>query len=153
MFVDIGFHFNWKFGSHIGLLHKSTLINDTLFENAEPGDKIKIPFQGYNGNGQIMLGDDVARTKWFTGEMDSFIGTVQKVLVKKKLNGSREFYVQSKYKARIPVTRTYYPNNRVYVRQFLARLEEGQIIDCEVIKISKRKDLFVLKLLIDPKTT
>ena len=64
VFVDLGFHFNWKFGSLLGLVHKSTLINESDYDNWKVGEEIITLFQGHNENGQPILGDNRERGKW-----------------------------------------------------------------------------------------
>ncbi len=150
IFVDLGVHFNWKYGSLLGLVHRSTLKNVSDYNRGNEGNEITTRFQGYNEKGDFVLGDDCERGKWLNGDMDKLIGTMQKVSVSIKENKQTEFYVQGRYKARIPLTNKYYPNFKTRARKYVYGLENGQIIDCEVIKMDKRKDCFVLKLQINP---
>jgi len=124
VFVDLGFNFNWKFGSILGLIHKSTLINESDYDNWKVGE-------------------------WSNGEMDKLIGTIQKVSVLINENGKSEFYVLGEHKATIPIKKEFYPNFRTTAKKYIYGLKNGEIIDCEIIKINKRKDGFVLKLLIE----
>lgn len=149
IFVDLGLHFNWKFGSLLGLVHKSTLINQTDYENWNVGEQITTLFQGFNENEQLVLGDNRERGKWLNGEMDKLINTIQKVSVVINENGKSEFYVLGEHKATIPIKKEFYPNFRTTAKKYIYGLKNGEIIDCEIIKINKRKDGFVLKLLIE----
>lgn len=149
VFVDLGFNFNWKFGSILGLIHKSTLINESDYDNWKVGEDIETLFQGYNENNQPILGDNRERGKWSNGEMDKLIGTIQKVSVLINENGKSEFYVLGEHKATIPIKKEFYPNFRTTAKKYIYGLKNGEIIDCEIIKINKRKDGFVLKLLIE----
>lgn len=152
IFVDLGLHFNWKYGSLLGLVHKSTLLDQTDYENWNVGEQITTLYQGLNENGQIVLGDNRERGKWLNGEMDKLIGTIQKVSVVINENGKSEFYVLGEHKAGIPILKEYYPNFRTTAKKYVYGLKNGEIIDCEVVKINKRKDSFVLKLLIEKPT-
>tara|TARA_R110002033_G_C3824293_1_gene233360 strand:+ start:40 stop:900 length:861 start_codon:yes stop_codon:yes gene_type:complete len=150
VFVDLGFHFNWKFGSLLGLIHKSSLINKSDFENWKVGEEIMTLFQGYNENGQLVVGDNRERGKWTNGEMDELIGTIQKVSVVINEDGKSEFYVLGEHKARIPIKKEFYPNFRTTAKKYIYGLKNGEMIDCEIININKKKDSFVLKLIIEP---
>jgi len=149
VFVDLGLHFNWKFGSLLGLVHKSSLINPTDYDNWNVGEQITIPFLGFNENEQLVLGDNRERGKWLTGEMDKLIGTIQKVSVVINENGKSEFYVLGEHKSTISRKKELHPNLRTTVKKYIHGLKNGEIIDCEIIKMNKRKDGFVLKLLIE----
>lgn len=152
IFVDLGLHFNWKYGSLLGLVHKSTLLDQTDYENWNVGEEITTLYQGLNENGQLVLGDNRERGKWLNGEMDKLIGTIQKVSVVINENGKSEFYVLGEHKAGIPILKEYYPNFRKTAKKYVFGLTNGAIIDCEVVKINKRKNSFVLKLLIEKPT-
>jgi len=152
VFVDLGLHFNWKFGTHLGLIHKSTLINESDYDNWEIGEEIITQFQGYNEKSQLILGDNRERGKWTNGQMDKLIGTIQKVSVEINEDGKSEFYVLGEHKARIPIKKEFYPNFRTTIKEYVYGLKNGEIIDCEIISINNKKDSFVLKLIIEPPT-
>ena len=84
--------------------------------------------------------------------MDQLIGTIQKVTILRDENGYRKFYVLEKHKGRIPVSKKFYPNFRKTVKKYIRGLKNGEVIDCEIIKINKRKDCFILKLVNEPPT-
>lgn len=148
-FVDIGLHFDWKFGSLLGLVHKSTLINETDYDNTNVRNEIKVMFQGYNQDGQLVLGDDRERGKWNTGAMNKLVGTVQNVNVVINKDDRHEFYVQGEHKARIPILKEYYPNFKTTAKKYIYGLKNGQTIKCEVMNINKKRNSFVLKLLFE----
>lgn len=152
LFVDLGLHFNWKFGSLLGLVHKSTLLNQSEYENWNVGEEISTLFQGFNEHGQLILGDNREYGKWLNGAMAELIGTIQKVNVVINENGKSEFYVLGAHKGVIPIIKEYYPNSRTTAKEYVYGLKNGEIIDCKVVKINKRKDSFVLKLLIEKST-
>ncbi len=149
IFVDLGIHFNWKFGSLLGLIHKSTLINESDYDNWDVKQEIVTLFQGYNQDGKLILGDNRERGKWTNGEMGKLIGTNQKVSVVIPENGKHEFYVLGKHKATIPIKKEYYPNFITTVKKYICALKNEEIINCEIMRINKKKDSFVLKLIIE----
>lgn len=151
-FVDIGLHFNWKFGSLLGLVHKSNLIDKIEYENATIGNEVKIMFQGYNQENQLILGNNQERGKWNTSAMNKLVGTIQSVSVVINENDHHEFYVQGEHKAKIPILKKYYPNSRTTAKKYIYGLKDGQTIDCEVIRVNKKKNGFVLRLLIESQT-
>ena len=150
IFVDLGLHFNWKFGSLLGLVHKSTLTNKSDYDIWNVGDEIITLFQGFNENEQLVLGDNRERGKWWNGEMNELIGTIQKVSVLINENEQTEFFVLGEHKAIVPIKKEFYPNFRTTAKKYTYGLKNGEIIECEIIKINKRKDCFILKLLIEP---
>jgi hypothetical protein len=151
-FVDLGFHFNWKCGSILGLIHISTFINKSEYENWKVGDEIETLFQGYNENNQPILRNNFERGKWSNGEMKRLIGTIQEVSVIFNENEKTEYYVLGEHKATVPIKKEFYPNFRTTAKKYTYGLKNGEIIECEIIKINRKKDSFVLKLIIEPPT-
>ncbi len=151
IFVDIGIHFKWKFGSILGLIHKSTLVKESDYDHWREGKVIIVRFQGFNKDGHPLLMDNRDRGKWFNGEMDQLIGTKQKVNVVVNKQGQPEFYVLGKHEALIPVTKEFYPDSisRKNIKWFIYNLKDGEILNCEIVRINKRKDSFILKLLLE----
>ncbi|WP_026808550.1 S1 RNA-binding domain-containing protein [Arenibacter latericius] len=150
VFVDIGVHFKWKFGSILGLIHKSTLVKESDYDHWREGKVIVVRFQGFNKDGHPQLRDNRDRGKWCNGETDQLIGTIQNVSVVIGKEGQPEFYVLGKHKAIIPVRREIYPNSISRLKEFVYNLKDGEEINCEVLGINKRKDSFILKLLLEP---
>lgn len=150
VFIDLGLHFNWKLGSILGLIHKTNLANPTDYENWTAGEQITTFFLGLNENEKLVLGDDLERAKWVNGEMDKLIGKTEKVNVVINEYGKSEFYVLGQHKAIIPIRKNYYPNFKSAVKKYLSGLTNGEVIDCEIIKINKKRTRFVLKLIIEP---
>lgn len=149
-FVDLGLHFNWKCGSILGLIHISTFLDKSDYENWKVGDEIETVFQGYNENNQPVLGDNIERGKWRNGEMEKLIGTIQKVTISINENGKPEYFVLGEHKATVPIKKEFYPNFRTTAKKYTYGLKDGEIIECEIIKINRKKDRFVLKLTIEP---
>lgn len=148
VFVDLGLHFHWKFGSHLGLLHKSTLINKSDYDNWKIGEEIITLFQGYNENNKLILRDNHDRGKWTNGEMEKLVGTIQKVSVEINESGKHEFYVLGEHKARVSIKKEFYPNLKASLKKYVNGLKNDEIIDCEIIRINNKRDGFVLKLII-----
>ena len=150
VFVDLGIHFNWKFGSILGLVHKTALIDESILNHWKLGEEMNIQFLGYNEKGQIILGDNRERGKWLVGEMDHLIGTVQNVRVVISEAGKFRFYVAGIHKAILPITEELYPNHSAAAKKYASSLSNGETIECEVVKMNKRKSCLILKLLIEP---
>ncbi len=147
VFIDLGVHFNWRFGSLLGLAHHSSLTNESDYHNWNGGDLVTTLFQGYNENGQFILGDDLERGKWLNGELDEWVGTTQKVTVSIDDTGWVEYYVLGIHQAKISLKKEYYSDAKA-AKKYVNGLKNGAVIDCEIVKINKRKCYFVLKAIL-----
>ncbi len=150
LFIDIGYHFNWKYGSLFGLIHKSSMAKAD-YASACVGTLITTTFCDYNYEGKLILGDNRDRIKWMTKELQQLIGTIQKVKVIKNKDKPVEYYVLSKHKAQLPINQLFYPNFKNSAKKFITNLEHEEVIDCLIVRMNKTKDCFILKLLIEPK--
>lgn len=150
IFLDLGLHFHWKNGSIVGLIHNSNMSNPTDYNQWGGGDEVTTLFQGFNENGKLVLGDSWESGKWLNGEMDELVGTIQKVHVVTSGNGKTVFYVLGKHMGKLPMLHEFYPTSIPTIRQYIYRLQDGDLIDCEVIRINSKKDCFILRLKFDP---
>ena len=145
LFIDIGFHFNWQYGSIVGLAHKSTFINETDFDNSQNGSVIETIFRGYTKQEQVVFGEKEVITDMTTVKLDKYIGTVQKVKVVDI--ETKQFLFMDKYPVHIPFSRSYYSENIDAYREYFYSLKNGQLIECELIKINKKHDNIIAKLI------
>ena len=146
VFVDLGFHFNWKFGSLVGLVHKSTLTYESDFEKWNNGGIITILFLGFNENGQMVLEDEKLAEEWFTDKIENLIGSLQKVEVIINNRGKKKFYVKDKYKAVLPINTRMYPEyDIVKIEKLFNELENNQTISCKIIDINYKTRSLILK--------
>lgn len=56
LFIDIGYHFDWKCGSMAGLLHKTQLAGSESLEDYKLGQEIKTIYHKPNKKRQIVVG-------------------------------------------------------------------------------------------------
>ena len=148
LFVDIGYHFDWEYGSFVGLIHKSN-ISEIEYEQTEVGNKLKTIFQGYTEEGKLILGNKSSQKEWLTGELNNLIGTIQQVKTKISEDGKKEFYIKGKYKTAIPLNKINYPECRTKAKHLIRNLENNDVIQCEITKINKKKKMFISKLLLN----
>ena len=76
MFLELGLHYDWKFGSIPGMLHQSLLTNETDYENATEGHEIMVTFKGNTENVQLLFDEGRERGTWQINKSNNFIGTI-----------------------------------------------------------------------------
>ncbi|MBC8321325.1 MAG: hypothetical protein H8E34_11430 [Bacteroidetes bacterium] len=144
-FIDIGYAFNWKNGSLIGLLHKSHFETIEHFEKIEIGEIIKLLFWGYNEKEQVIFGLKPELKEWFTNEIEQLIGTILPVKTIKAPDNNVTYIVKDRFSASLLINKSIYPENRPKIRKAIRNLKDGEIIHCEIISINKPKRTFQLK--------
>lgn len=150
IFVDIGHHFNWQYGSFVGLIHKSNIDNYEESGQITTGDEIKIVFNGYTEKGKLILSENKYHQKeWLTGKLNELIGTIQEVKTIITEENKKEYYIKDKYKTSIPITKTIYPKYKTKAKSLIQNLTHNSVIKCEIIEINKQKRKFVSKLIFD----
>lgn len=149
LFMDAGYHFNWKHGSFLGLMHKSSFGEIEGFENAQPGQILRTYFHGTTNTGKLVFGSFEFQSEWDTGELDNLIGTVQMVTVKVNKDEKMAFFVNDKYKTTIPITKAHYPKSDIkYLKEFKATLKNEDKFECIIYGISSHNH-FVAKIKLD----
>ena len=141
LIVDLGYHFDWEYGSFNGLIHKSTYTNDDKLLNAESGDIVKTCFHGVKKkgtlkNGGLILGNQNVQKEWLTGELENLIGTIQTATVMLDEKGKRGFFIDGKYRTMIYIDKKIYPNKKS-IKKELNNLRMYSTIECKILRISK----------------
>ncbi|TPV32348.1 hypothetical protein FJ651_12340 [Paucihalobacter ruber] len=141
MFVDLGYHFNWEFGSFVGLIHKTVIKNDVTLIEAVPGDVVTTYFHGLQINkpahrGELILGTKNLQKEWFTEDLQKLVGTEQTAILKEEEDGRRTFYIDGKFKTFIHINKDNLKIKRSNKRA-LKSLNANSTITCKVMRISK----------------
>src|SRR5699024_5562828 len=113
LFVDLGLHFNWRFGSLLGLIHRSALTNETDYDRLNAGENIITKFQGCTKDGKLILGKKQQQGKWEDGTLDKLVDTIQNAtVVKDEDNHKMLFYVAGEHKAKAIVNKAIYSDSK-----------------------------------------
>lgn len=139
LFVDLGYHFDWKYGSFVGLIHKSIFAENKDLLNAKEGDITQIYFHGYKEEGKMMLGNKDYQKGWFDGELDAYINTVQIATIKENENGKKIYYINEKYKTTMKIPTKYLEKNKEFKNKIFNNLPINTKVECKIIAISKKK--------------
>ncbi len=146
-FLELGFHFDWKCGSILTLLHNSLLSNSHDGEAIHEGDVIHPFYVGLNDKGRYIFGMDRQAVLWINGSLDHLVNTIQPVHISIDDLGKKQFMVHGKYHARIPMLKSIYQEGKQEARIKLSQLQHDDVISCEILRINKSKDAFILRLL------
>lgn len=149
IFVDIGFHLDWKFGSFVGLIHKSNFENEEELKSKKAGESINTYFHGYTKDKKVILGNFDLQREWLTGELEDWIGTKRTATVRTDENGKKEFFIDNKYKTTIPITKILYQNEKLKAKKIIEESNSQDTFQCKIFHISK-KNHFVSKLITKP---
>jgi len=117
IFIDIGYHFDWKYGSLVGLLHKSQIGVHEKIENFFAGQEVTTIFQGVNDRGQYVLSNDRETTDWQLGIPQSLVGLAVWAIVERKPgHKATGLLVRGKYKSQLAVNKQYYAKYRKTIK-------------------------------------
>jgi len=144
-FVDMGLHFGWKYGSKIGLLHRAAIRPGNLDKSSlAVGKTISLKYFGETKKGPI-LGDE-ARAAFLKEITDDLPGQLVPVLVSRETDGKPCFRVNGKFTCSLPVNKHNYPGHRkALLKDALANLKDGAILDCEVVTINYKDCKLMVK--------
>ena len=139
--VDIGCHFDWKCGSLQGYLHQSRFSTPESFIDCKPGQEIIVSYLDKNAKGFVFT---------YEGYVDlrmEYTGATVKAKVCRNAAGYCSFMVEDKYKAKIPIIKSIYGEDMVLIKNVAKYWLDGEVIDCKVLSVNPRDELFTLKLL------
>ncbi|MBW6501325.1 MAG: hypothetical protein K0B05_08030 [Bacteroidales bacterium] len=134
IFIEIGYYFDWKHGSLVGLLFKQFFGPDYSFCDCQVGDEIETTFIKKNDSGQLLFSNNQKLSDWYFDKPQKLVGQIVNVRIKKLPNREQpEYLVMDKYQALLNLRNRDYPTKyRKKLRQIIGNLPDGAIINCEV---------------------
>jgi ribosomal protein S17 len=135
LFIDIGYHFDWKCGSVIGLLHKTELTTCEKISDFRLGQEISTVYKELNDNGQPVFSNLREKIDWQLGKPQELVGqTLWAEVIRQPESKTVELLVKGRYKATLGVDKqAYAPKYRKKIKQAKDALVHGERINCEVI--------------------
>lgn len=134
LFVDIGSHFDWKYGSITGLLHISQLGPCESVCDFHMGQAISILYLEPNQNGQPIFSNQKEVLDWTKKRPQALVGQILRAkVVRHPPEMTISFYVNGMYRACL--SNEILTSNLAYrrkLRNAIRLLRHGQIIHCEV---------------------
>jgi ribosomal protein S1 len=139
LFIDIGFHFNWKCGSITGLLHKSQFTANEKIGDYELGQEITTVYQEINKNGQPVFSNDREKIDWQIGKPQELVGqTIWAKVIRQPDSKTVNLLVKGKYKSILTIDKqAYAPKHRKKLKKAKNQLKHGEIVNCEVLGFNK----------------
>jgi len=144
VYIDIGYHFDWRCGSFVGFLHNSQFDSKQLFSDCSVGDEIKIVYQGADSKGRVICTQNKTNElyDWEQKIPQNLVGQIVLVLVVREEDdkGTR-LLVNGKYNGRM-----IYPYGSKQInRKIKNSLKDGETIHCEVIGFKEKERILKLK--------
>lgn len=147
VFVDIGYEFNWEFGSMVGLLHKGQFKSCEEMDDCLPGTLMQVLVQGYNTKGKLALGRRNEFLDWDIGKPQTLIGQESWALVKKNPASKKcLFYIKGIYKS-LPLIdpEHYHPLLIDRINERMRLLKDNETIECNILGADEKKRVLLFK--------
>lgn len=134
VFIDIGYHFDWKCGSLTGLLHRSQLSPNEKLSDLKSGQEIKTIYLELNSNGQPVFSNDREKTDWQLGKPQELAGQIiWAKVVRQPGTENIGLLVRGKYRAALTIDKhKYAPEVLKKIKTARNNLKHGEIINIEV---------------------
>lgn len=143
--VDAGYHFEWEYGSFMGLIQPNNLSENTLL--LDEGDEMKVRLYRDKQEELYKFVDANIPAEWYNGQIEELIDTRQEAMVILNHANRREYVVQNKYRASTPATRDLYGTEAEEVEKVLKDMDLNQNIPCIVVAVNKEEKKLILKVL------
>jgi ribosomal protein S1 len=146
VFIDIGYHFDWKCGSLLGLLHKSQLADYEELNDFGLGQEITTIYKEMNHDGKPVFCNDKEKKDWKNGKPQKLVGqTTWANAVRKSDNETVELFVEGKYKARLVVDKRMHSwKSRKEIFEAMNDLSHGEMLNCEVIGFNEKNRTLII---------
>lgn len=146
VFIDIGYHFDWKCGSLTGLLHKSQLSVNENLSDLKLGQEIKTIYQELNNNGQLVFSNDREKIDWQLGIPQELVGQIIWAKVVRQADSDNiGLLVRGKYNSTLTIDNpAHAPEFRKKIKNAKNKLKHGEIINCEVTGFNEKTRVLIV---------
>lgn len=147
VFIDIGYHFDWRYGSLTGLRHRNQFASEEEMADCMPGTLISVKLQGADPKGHLAFGRRNEHIDWKVGKAQKLVGEPTWALVKKSEQGGKtQYYIKGIYEACPLIDTNLYPKellSRISGR--LKKLSDYETIDCTVVRVDETRQKMYFK--------
>lgn len=147
LFIDIGYHFRWKHGSLLGYLHKTEIPDYCPSNEYNMGEEIKVKYILEKGYGLLKFGfENVVQDQILSISEKEAKGLLGKIIDVKVIRNEDQFsyWYDDKYTVNIPISNNRYSMYR-QTRIMVKNLENNEMIKCEVLEVSYKKKILLLR--------
>ena len=143
IFVDLGYHYGWRAGSYVGLVHRN-IINylGYDFDDLLPGKIFNAVYWGIDKSNLLILGDEFRG--YFVNKDNYRIGKLVTVRVIKGQDNVLEFRVGDKYRGVFNLSK-YAKAEREEIKRSIKNLRNNSLIISQVVSINILKRVVELK--------
>lgn len=146
-FIEVGCHFNWKYGSIMGLVHQTNFNALEEYEALFTGATTAVYYYGKNEQNKLEFGFVPPEKRQFKINKQDFINSYQIAHFYLDDAGHRAIQLESGIKAKWLINKKFHPNtNRVLLKKIRAQIPLNQPFPCTVIAISKKGILLIAPL-------
>ncbi|MCL2072719.1 MAG: hypothetical protein FWH18_02265 [Marinilabiliaceae bacterium] len=140
IFVDIGHHFAWQYGSIRGLIHRTNFPSSEFIHNYHIGKIVEVKMIERSQKGLLLK---------FAGNnynLETYVGKIVQTKVIKVNKKPLSFLVEDQYHAQMPM-KNIYGENIYLIKNLMKYFTNDEIIECEVINYNTLNGYLSLKFL------
>lgn len=148
IFIDVGYHFKYRYGIHICFIHVSHVDDKDKFHQLKAGDIYPVYYQGYNQSDEIFLSDNNRVFSLDDNEPIEFIRMLKRVsFVKMETDFDNGSLVNLFFELRedgnivkiiCPVNRKYYGRKAIKdIKEVFSDAEVDQEFCCRIVDVDK----------------
>jgi len=154
LIIDIGCHFDWKYGSLTGFLHASKFVDNAKVSDFTPGQEITTVYQKAHDHGQLIFCSDKDKYDWQMGIPQALVGQKMWAKVIRRPGSKKvDLLVRGKYKAKLEVDKqTDAPSHKRKIKKLKNELSDGGIIHCTVTGLNKKHRTLLISWPAEPET-
>jgi ribosomal protein S1 len=136
--VDIGYHFDWMYGTKKGFLHETKFADKETFERCQPGQMIDIVYIKNTPKGMLF-----AEAAYMNLGLE-YVGKTTWVKVYKEENTMFRYRIEDKHEAMLTMDTSLYSKiERLALIKKRKEWQDGEIIECEILDFTLKG--FVIK--------
>jgi ribosomal protein S1 len=147
LFIDVGYGFEWLFGSMYGLAHQSNFLDTDTLDEFKVGDTISTLFLGYSTDNKMKFGELLQDFDLVVQSIRDCINANIEVRVKLRAEKFPLLLINDAFPATLAVTENVYGEKKNEIKEAIKNLKDGDLITCKLIAINYGRKKVYIKLL------
>ena len=144
---DMGLHFDWRYGSLKSLVRYKHLSIPEDFMGVVIGQEVELPCLGFKGE-TVIFGTDLENAMWYTGEMNVYKNSIQKLYVTIDSEGVKHYHVNGLHLGHPVYFVSEFGYSCASAEAYVDTLTHNQVVLCKIMDTSMSRKGFVFRFIL-----
>lgn len=143
--IELGYHFNWKNGSHLSYIDRSVLNDPYLIRQFNKGEILEVICEGFDENEKPVFVPSFEPELDVNIALKRLVNTVVDVEIIIEEDGKIDYLIEKRFSGIMPITSVLYPNKITKIKKWVNKFTNGDKIRGRVLSVNYSNKIVVFQ--------